>query len=498
MVYANITRIVSVAVIIIGLVVMIGWFTDDDTLKRLNPNWVTMKFSTAVSFLASGMVVFLINESRNKNSEASKIIIFAPLIVVLFFMATLLVSTIAGTSTGVSSLFIAEDPSAAIGSVKAGTPSVGTMINFLLIIGTGFTYLLAHPKHRKYLSISGAIILALAIIALVGYAIDSPPLYYQIEGASGAMALHTAIAFALLGISLIILAKPEYIEKGVSKKGRSLNISMKLIFAFLISALFPIIVVGFISFDLSETSLEKENFATINETADLQVKRIEANFEDRTSDALVLSSSEMLKREIPTLSQFYQDPTNQLYIESKQRLDKRVKIVEEAYGYDNIGILNPEGDIIYVTEGKGVSSIGSSFVSSDPKTIIEGAKGVYISDIFEDTTRDLLPDMYISAPIFDNDNNLLGILVIDFKIVRYLDDLMQESYNGESGESLIATIVDNEIVFLHNLRFDTENGFLVTPTSTYSGFASSIKPIPSKAKAIAVCSAIAPLAPSTS
>lgn len=29
MVYANITRIISVVAIIIGLVVMIGWFTDD-------------------------------------------------------------------------------------------------------------------------------------------------------------------------------------------------------------------------------------------------------------------------------------------------------------------------------------------------------------------------------------------------------------------------------------------------------------------------------------
>ena len=234
MVYTNAARIVSVAVIIIGLVVMIGWFTDDDALKRLNPDWVTMKFSTAASFFASGIVVFLMNESRNKNSEAAKIIIFAPLIIVLFFMATLLVSTISGTTTGVSSLFVKEDASAALQSVKAGTPSVGTMINFLLIIGVGFTYLLAHPKHKKYSSISGIIVLVLGLIALLGYAIESPPLYYQVEGASGAMALHTAIAFCLLGVGLILLAKPKYSEVSVTKKKRSLKISPKLIFAFLI------------------------------------------------------------------------------------------------------------------------------------------------------------------------------------------------------------------------------------------------------------------------
>ena len=42
-----------------------------------------------------------------------------------------------------------------------------------------------------------------------------------------------------------------------------------------------------------------------------------------------------------------------------------------------------------------------------------------------------------------------------------------------------------------------ERCFLETSLSINSGFASKIKLIPSKAKAIAVCSAIAPLVPST-
>jgi len=348
MVYTNIARIISSIVIIIGLIVMVGWFTDDDALKRLNPDWVTMKFSTATSFFAGGIVVFLLNESRNKNSEASRIIIFAPLIIVLFFMATLLVSTIAGTNTGVSSLFVKEEASAALHSVKAGMPSVGTMINFLLIIGAGFTYLLAHPKHRKYLSVSGAIILVLAIIALIGYAIDSPPLYYQVEGASGAMALHTTIAFALLGISLILLAKPEYVERDVSKKSRSLKISTKLISAFLISALFPIIIVGMISFDLAEESLAKQNFISVNERADLQVDRIEAFFFERRADAAVTSKIQLFKSEIPILMEFSQDLTNEKYIESANRVDQRIKLIDEEYGYDGIMLINPDGTIIYV------------------------------------------------------------------------------------------------------------------------------------------------------
>ena len=454
MVYANITRIISVVAIIIGLVVMIGWFTDDDALKRLNPDWVTMKFSTATSFFASGIIIFLLNESRNKNSETAKIIIFAPLIVVLFFMATLLISTISGTTTGVSSLFVKEDASAALHSVKAGTPSVGTMVNFLLIIGAGFTYLLAHPKHRKYLSISGGVILALAIIALIGYAIDSPPLYYQVDGTSGAMALHTAIAFALLGISLILLAKPEFIEREVSKKHRSLKISTKLIFAFLVSALFPIIVVGFISFDLAQSSLEKQHFVEVNENADLQIKRIEAFFFERKADVAVTSQADLFKREIPTLNQFYNDPTNIQYIESDEKTDKRLKIIRESYGYDNIMLLNPEGEIIFVSKNERKSLfLGKSFLDIDPNTFIEGQKRVHLSDIIPDLGADGLPELFISGPILDDEQNLLGILVFDIPIQRFLDNIMKDSYVGETAETLVVKKIGEQVVMLHNLRF---------------------------------------------
>jgi len=452
--YTNITRILSATVIIIGLVVMIGWFIDDDTLKRLNPNWVTMKFSTATSFLASGLIVLLMNESRNKNSEAAKIIIFAPLIIVLFFMATLLVSTIAGTSTGVSSLFVTEDASSALHSVTPGKPSVGTMVNFLLITGVGFTYLLVHPKQKKYYNICGAIVLALAITALVGYAIDSPPLYYQIEGASGAMALHTGIAFALLGIGMMLFVRPKYFEKNISKTKFSMKLSLKLISAFLISALFPIIVLGFISFDLAESSLEKEIVIAVNGEADLQVERIEAFFFERKADVAVTSELDLFKREFGTLNQFYNDPANIQYIESDEELHERLEIIRNSYGYDNIMLVNLEGTIIFVSKHEIESSfLGKSFLEIDPDTFLEGKKGVYLSDTITELGVDRLPELFVSHPILDEDKNLLGVLVLDIAVKHFLDSIMQQSYIGETGETLVVKKVGEKVVMLSSLRF---------------------------------------------
>lgn len=70
--------------------------------------------------------------------------------------------------------------------------------------------------------IISVVAIIIGLVVMIGWftddAIDSPPLYYQVDGTSGAMALHTAIAFTLLGISLILLAKPEFIEREISVK----------------------------------------------------------------------------------------------------------------------------------------------------------------------------------------------------------------------------------------------------------------------------------------
>ena len=189
--YSTITRLICATIIIIGLVVISGWILDIDSLKSLSPTWVTMKFSTAASFLMSGIVILLMNEYRNNNSEVSRVLLFAPLIIIMFFMGTSLVSLFSDTNSGVNSLFVKDDVSA-IYTLKPGLPSLGTAISFIAINVGGFTALLVHQRRKKYAQISGAIVLIFGIVALIGYATDIPEMYYQISEISGAMAVHTA------------------------------------------------------------------------------------------------------------------------------------------------------------------------------------------------------------------------------------------------------------------------------------------------------------------
>ena len=456
--FADITRILAATVIIIGLVVIIGWMLDLDSLKSIVPTWVTMKFSTALSFLMSGIVVMLLNEWRNSNSEFARIFLFAPLIIISFFMATLLVTTVLDTTSGVSSLFVKDDPGA-VGTVKAGTPSVGTMINFLLIMAVGFVALLvgkfSERKFKKYAIVSGALVLLLGIIALLGYALEEPALYYQVGGYSGAMAIHTAIAFCLIGIGIMFFVKPKVQIQEVSKKKFSLPISMKLVFYFLIAAIIPMFVVGGISFDLSQTSLEKETFESLHEQADINLDRLEGFFSERISDAEVTSKIKLLEQEIPVLSNHLNDRTNPEFIRATEKIDERLLAIEQAYGYDSIGLTNAEGDFVYITQDKAKFLIGTSTLQDlDILTYEQGTKQVYISHILPDLGADGLPELLVSAPIKDEDGNLVGVLVLDVAIQRLLTQAMELTYFGDSGETLLVSKIDDQMVHLHPVRFD--------------------------------------------
>ena len=93
---------------VIGLVVMFGWFANVDLLKSILPNWTSMKFSTALSFLMTGIIIYLLAEQRHTNSDLAKILIPAPIVVILFFMVTFLVSNLSGITTGIENILVTE------------------------------------------------------------------------------------------------------------------------------------------------------------------------------------------------------------------------------------------------------------------------------------------------------------------------------------------------------------------------------------------------------
>jgi len=60
----RIAKVLSLAVSGAGIVVMIGWIFDINILKSISPAWVSMKFDTAVAFVAGGISLYFIARAK--------------------------------------------------------------------------------------------------------------------------------------------------------------------------------------------------------------------------------------------------------------------------------------------------------------------------------------------------------------------------------------------------------------------------------------------------
>ena len=235
---SKLSQIISCVSICIGLIVCIGWILDIPILKSIIPNAVTMKFSTSISFIFSGITIYFISRYNEGKTGIAQIVVPISGFVVFLFMATILAAHIFGITSGIEQLFVKES-SDAVKTSHAGMPSVLTMVNFILIIVAGM-FALYESRLRKLITPIGYLVLTIGIIAVIGYVVNQPTLYYYIDNVSSAMAIHTAILFVLLGIALILSRNNITVQRGESVK-----IYTKITSLFLASSLIPItFVVG--------------------------------------------------------------------------------------------------------------------------------------------------------------------------------------------------------------------------------------------------------------
>lgn len=195
----------SLVVSLAGVLVMMGWIFDINILKSISPTWVSMKFDTAITFLFSGITLYFIIRAVEGEFDKAQVALSITTLIIILLMGILFFSAFLGIHTGAESLFI-QEAAGTIKTVTPGRPSVPTMLNFILIALAGILTMLNPEKVQLRLKIIGYVVGTIGALAIVGYIINAPLLYYFIEGRNSAMACHTAILFVLFGTGLLCLS----------------------------------------------------------------------------------------------------------------------------------------------------------------------------------------------------------------------------------------------------------------------------------------------------
>lgn len=182
---------------VLGGMTLVGWVSGWETLASIRQNYIPMAPSSALAFALLGMVMVL-RERRVMLSFLPKVL----LAVVAVVAGGKLFEFFSGVSLGVEELMVA-DPQM-FGVVKKGRMSPITALNFLLICAA--IYCLPRPKLRGWAGVISVVVLSISFVVVLGYVHGSPLLY---GGTIIPVALPTATAFFLLGVSVIAAAGPE-------------------------------------------------------------------------------------------------------------------------------------------------------------------------------------------------------------------------------------------------------------------------------------------------
>lgn len=197
----TISESTSILTFLVGCAVVMGWIFDVPALKSVLPGLVTMKFNTALCFVAAGLSLWFSQEKR-KGTRFCRPMALAGAAVVLGLGAATFLEYLFHVDLGIDQLFFKELPGAIL-TPYLGRMAFATSANFAII---GSALILLNINNRQahfaaqFFTFPGVFF---SISAYIGYVYQVQPLY-KVSHFSTAMALHTSLLFIAVFLGLLL------------------------------------------------------------------------------------------------------------------------------------------------------------------------------------------------------------------------------------------------------------------------------------------------------
>jgi len=185
------------ACLLLGAVVLLGWYLHEPALIQVNPAFVPMQYNTALGFALGGLALLFLVMACNRAAVVLGSLVFLVGILTL-------VQYIFGVDLHIDQLLMTHYID--VETSHPGRMAPNTALCFSL---TGLAVFLSLSHQRSTgatsrVAVVGALIIGLGIVALAGYFVGVKSAYGW--GHMTRMAIHTAAGFVTLGIGFVALA----------------------------------------------------------------------------------------------------------------------------------------------------------------------------------------------------------------------------------------------------------------------------------------------------
>jgi signal transduction histidine kinase/HAMP domain-containing protein len=223
---------------------------------------------------------------------------------------------------------------------------------------------------------------------------------------------------------------------------------------FLIIALVPTLMVVFFAFDNFKHALETSEIRHLQDVLSFKNELLNAYFDRLKTHVIIAHERYFIRRDIHLLTE---EPNSSKAQSSKKIIDEQMKSTQSALNklyLSDILIVSLEGKVLYAIRAKHHFAEMSKNNEIQQQAFEEGKKGIYFSDVYFDEFYDKRYEMMLTAPIYDFNNIVAGVLVFEVDMQGAYDIVQQSTAMGKTGESFVAKKIGDEFVYLSPLKLE--------------------------------------------
>ncbi len=235
-----------------------------------------------------------------------------------------------------------------------------------------------------------------------------------------------------------------------------MSINAKLFALILAFVIVPMGFVGVASVYASRHNLEQARIHELAAIADLKRERIVKFFEDKLDEIHIAQDYYNVKANLPIIAKYAGDRDNPAYIQARDMLNEQLTAwFNTKSEIADLMLVDLEGKIVYsVNPEHEHMDLGRQLPDPGNHAYSYGLERIYITDLFLNAAEYNKPGIIISAPIYDFDHQLIGVIALELDMEAIYSTLQDVTGLGATGETLIGRKAEKEAQFLNPLRHD--------------------------------------------